>query len=348
MDSNSRIYPRDRRGREVSGGFGTHVEGRIVAHRELGRAGFGLSSLAAESPDMTGTPDDLRVAIVKITRDRRDEVLRTLRILTILPENPRIVVVDNTSGDGTAGAVTARFPEVLVVESGSNLGAAARTLVVRLVNAPYVAFCDDDTWWDPGCLSVAADLLDAHPRLAVVNARVLVGSEDREDSVCTTLAHSPLAREPGTPGPPRLGFLAGTSVVRRSAYLAAGGFEPRFFIGGEEGLLTVDLATQGWWVCYVAGLVVHHQPSARRNAASRRNTIARNALWFAWLRRPLRVALRKTVSAAAARPLAWETWETLAEVLAGLPWVLRRRSVPPPEVEKALRLLELHSDVLLH
>jgi hypothetical protein len=34
-------------------------------------------------------------------------------------------------------------------------------------------------------------------------------------------------------GPPLLVFLEGASVVRRDAFFEAGGFEPRFFIGGE-------------------------------------------------------------------------------------------------------------------
>ncbi|WP_210420551.1 glycosyltransferase [Aquisphaera giovannonii] len=96
---------------------------------------------------------------------------------------------------------------------------------MRRVDSPYVAFCDDDTWWEPGCLRRAADLMDASPRLAVVTARVLVGPEDREDAICSVLERSPLPRGPGMPGPFLLGFLAGASVVRRSAYLEAGGFE---------------------------------------------------------------------------------------------------------------------------
>ncbi|MEV4708894.1 glycosyltransferase [Actinoplanes sp. NPDC049316] len=43
----------------------------------------------------------------------------------------------------------------------------ARTIGVRRLDTPYVAFCDDDTWWEPGSLRVAAELLDAYPRIGV-------------------------------------------------------------------------------------------------------------------------------------------------------------------------------------
>ncbi len=180
---------------------------------------------------MEGT--DPRVSVVMITWNRRAEVLHSLGHLTALPERPRIVVVDNGSEDGTATAVAERFPGVEVVQAGRNLGAAARTLGVRHVQSPYVAFCDDDTWWEPGSLRRAADLFDRHPRLAVLTARVLVGPANEEDPVCRELEKSPLPTEAGMPGRPLLGFLAGASVVRRAAFLEAGGFEPRFFIGGE-------------------------------------------------------------------------------------------------------------------
>jgi GT2 family glycosyltransferase len=286
---------------------------------------------------------DPRVAVVMITRNRVHEVLRSLAHLCSLSERPRIVLVDNASEDGTREAVAERFPEVQFVEAGGNLGAAARTVGARHVAGPYIAFCDDDTWWDPGCLRTAADLFDAQPRLAVITARILVGPENREDPICRVLAHSPLPREPGMPGPSLLGFMAGASVVRRSAFLEAGGFEPRFVIGGEEELLAVDLASRNWWLCYVDELVVHHYPSPARNPARRRNTMARNAFWFAWLRRPLPIALRRTFKLAQSGPWDRATLELFAEAFGGLPWALRQRRVVPPEIERGLRLLEAHA-----
>ncbi len=291
---------------------------------------------------MSTSGADPRVAVVMITHNRRDEVLCSLGHLTRLPEQPRIVVVDNASADGTAAAVAERFPQVEVLHAGGNLGAAGRTLGVRHVSAPYVALCDDDTWWEPGSLRRAADLFEAHPRLAVLTARILVGPEEREDPVCAELARSPLPREPGMPGPPLLGFMAGASVVRRSAFLQAGGFEPHLFVGGEEELLAADLAAAGWWLCYDAALTVHHHPSHRRDGGSRRYHLLRNALWFAWMRRPLSSALRRTLKAARAAPRDRASLRGFAAALAGLPWALTRRRVLPPAVERGLRLLESH------
>lgn len=89
-------------------------------------------------------PDD-RVAVVMITYNRRDEALTALSRLRELPEQPRVVVVDNGSEDGSAEAIRTRFPEVDLIASPINLGAVGRNVGVRRVDTPYVAFCDDDT-----------------------------------------------------------------------------------------------------------------------------------------------------------------------------------------------------------
>ncbi len=281
-----------------------------------------------------------RVAVVMITHNRRDEVLRSLAHLTRLPERPPVTLVDNGSTDGTPAVVARRFPQVDVLEAGRNLGAAGRTLGVRRVEAPYVALCDDDTWWEPGSLERAARLFDVHDRLAVLTARVLVGPDGREDPACAELERSPLPAEPGMPGRPLLGFLAGASMVRRSAFLEAGGFPDDVFIGGEEELLAVDLASRGWRLCYAPELVVHHYPSPRRDVVVRRAHLVRNALWFAWLRRPLPSALRQTFRAAGVLWRDPAARRGFSAAVVGLPRVLRRRRVVPPDVERGLRLLD--------
>src|SRR5690606_485586 len=115
-----------------------------------------------------------------------------------------------------------------------NLGAVARNVGVRCARTPYVAFADDDSWWEPGALARAEQLLDEHPRLAVLTGRMLVGEEQQPDWICQAMQESPLPREADLPGPSILGFLACGAVVRRSAFLAAGGFDKVVFFMGEE------------------------------------------------------------------------------------------------------------------
>jgi GT2 family glycosyltransferase len=279
------------------------------------------------------------VSVVIATRNRGPELLGTLARLRALPERPPVVVVDNGSTDGTAELVRAHHPGVRVVGLRRNQGAAARTVGARLVDSPYVAFSDDDSWWAPGALGRATDLLDRHPRLAVLAARVLVGPEERLDPVCAEMAHSPLGRAADLPGPSVLGFIACGAVVRRSAFLQVGGFHARLGVGGEEELVSVDLAARGWGLAYVDAVVAHHHPSPSRDPSGRRRVQVRNALWSAWLRRPLGGAARQTAQLAALALHQRGATSGLLLAMLGLPWVLRERRPVPEELEAALRSL---------
>lgn len=273
-----------------------------------------------------------RVTLVVLTHNRCDELLDTLRRLSDLPEQVAIVVVDNGSTDGTAQEVLRRYPEVELVRLPRNRGAAGRNAGIERVRTPYVACCDDDCWWAPGALPRAADLLDRYPRLAAVAPRLLVGPNLREDPTCAVMARSPLDAT-GLPGPALIGFMAGAVVLRREAFLAVGGYEPRLFLGGEERLLGLDLATQGWRMSYAPEVEAHHHPSARRNAQARRVLLARNRVWMAWLRLPTRSAWAETGSALREAFEGGVGARVIVESVVGIPWALARRRVVPPEVE---------------
>ncbi|MFE9622640.1 glycosyltransferase family 2 protein [Streptomyces sp. NPDC006527] len=289
---------------------------------------------------MSGHEKDTRTTVVVITHNRRPELLRTLARLRELPERPPVIVTDNGSSDGTAEAVRREFPEVSLLEPGKNLGAIGRNLAVRHVRTPYVAFCDDDTWWEPGSLRRAADLLDERPRLAGVTARIVVEPRGTEDPVVKELRESPLTGPDFLPGPALGSFLAAATVLRTEAFRGAGGFHPGLWLGGEEELLATDLLRQGWWLSYVEELTIHHQASTVRDSRARRILGIRNTLWFTWLRRPLVPALWRTAQLMVTVPHDVASVRAFAYAAAGLPWVLKQRAPVPPEIERRLAALQ--------
>ncbi|MEU4211542.1 glycosyltransferase [Streptomyces sp. NPDC026206] len=283
---------------------------------------------------------DERTTVVVITHNRRDELLHTLGRLAALPEAPHVIVTDNGSTDGTSEAVTRHHPGMLLLSPGRNLGAVGRNLAMRHVTSPYVAFCDDDSWWAPGSLPRAADLLDHHPALASVTARILVEPGGEEDPIVRELRHSPISGPAWLPGPALGSFLAAATVQRTDAFHSVGGFSPRLWLGGEEELMAIDLAAQGWWLAYVEELTVHHAPSVRRDSTLRRIHGIRNTLWCTWLRRSPRAAWRRTAHLVRTVPRDTASLRGFGQALAGLPWVVRERKAVPPELEQRLILLD--------
>jgi GT2 family glycosyltransferase len=273
-----------------------------------------------------------KVTVVVASHNRRQQLLETL---------PRhrapVILVDNASTDGTAAAVQARFPLVRVLRLPVNAGAAARNVGASLAQTPYVAFADDDSYWDGDALDEAARALDRHPSTALLAARVLVGPTAKLDPVSAGMATAPLGTMPTQPGPSVLGFLACSAVVRRDVFLAVGGFQPKLHVYGEEALLAMDLAAEGWGLAYLPSLVVRHLPKPNgRDPAARRRQQIRNDLLTTWLRRPANRAVRAAVRALSTPDGRGGLHDALAE----LPWVIRHRRRLPPHLENALRRLE--------
>jgi glycosyltransferase involved in cell wall biosynthesis len=278
------------------------------------------------------------VSIVVITRNRRDELLGTLPRLLALPDAAEIIVVDNGSDDDTVQAVTAAHPAVRVIALNENRGAAGRNVGVAVASRPYVAFADDDSWWEPGSLAVAARLFAAHPRLAILAGRVVVGADRVTDPTCVAMAASPLPPAGDLPGPSVLGFVACGTVVRVAPFLAVGGFDEMLGVGGEERLLATDMAVAGWGVCYSPDIVAVHMPSPVRDREQRRRRLVRNDLWHVWLRRRRGSAVRATMGVLLASADA-TVRAGLVDALRALPIVLRRRRAVPAEIDRQLQMV---------
>jgi GT2 family glycosyltransferase len=285
-----------------------------------------------------------RTSFVIATRDRGEELCGVLDRLLDTTACP-IIVVDNASHDDSLRAATKAAAgsagRVTVIPLDRNAGAVARNIGVARCTTEYVAFCDDDSWWEPQATILAEDIFGTYPTVALLAARTVMLPQHRDDPFVGQLADSPLGRDPALPGPSILGFQACAAVVRKAAFEAVGGFSPILHFRGEESLLAWDLAASGWQLCFCRALVAYHQPSVRRSRSHvQQARVLRNTLLAAGLRRPADRCVR-----AAAR-LAWAaTHDTahakaLLEAVAAVPDVLRERRPLPESVERAVRLLE--------
>jgi len=285
-----------------------------------------------------------RTSFVIATRNRSAElsaVLERLLDTTCCP----IVVVDNGSEDDSVAAaerLAARSSErITVIELGENLGAVGRNAGVARSITPYVAFCDDDSWWEPQAIPQAEQIFDEHPTVGLLAARTLVWPQYREDPVVAELAASPLGRRPGMPGPSILGFLACSALVRKTAFEGAGGFSPLLHFRGEEQLLALDMAARGWDLCYCAELVAVHKPSSfRPPGPAQQARSLRNAMLTAWLRRPVPLCLSATATLSRAAAHDRDHARALLEAVRMAPEVLRQRKRLPTGLEYDAAILE--------
>ncbi|OMC33056.1 transferase [Mycobacterium sp. GA-1841] len=284
------------------------------------------------------------MSFVIASRNRADELTTVVDRLLETTACP-VIVVDNDSDDHSVPAmraVAARSADrVTLLELGTNLGAVARNVGVAACRTPYVAFCDDDSWWEPTAPALGAQIFDQFPQIAVLAARTEVWPQRRDDPMVAQLANSPLGHRADLPGPSILGFLACSAMVRKSAFETAGGFSPILHFRGEETLLALDLAASGWDLCYCAELTAIHHPSVHRPPTAAQDARSvRNAVLTTWLRRPLPHCARASLQLLTAATRDTEHARAAIEAAVRLPAVLTHRRRLPSTLEQALAILE--------
>ncbi len=194
---------------------------------------------------MSSTPS---VTIIVLTCNGRRHLEVCLPSLDALDyPDTAVMVADNGSTDGSAAWIRARHPRVRVVEMGANLGfAAAYNRAVQAAGTDYVVLLNDDTRVEPSWLT---HLVEAAERngVAAAASTILDWEGSRIDFVggMPTFAGHSWQLDHGQPAGkvyaerPLL-FGCGASVlIRRDAYLEAGGFDEDYFAYFED----VDL---GW------------------------------------------------------------------------------------------------------
>jgi GT2 family glycosyltransferase len=187
-----------------------------------------------------------------------------------------VLVLDNGSSDGTASWLRrARPPRVRLLESPVNLGfCAGNNRLVAAAGGDAIAFLNNDTRPERDWLAALVDALAAAPPdVAAVSGKIVDWPGERLDfgrGVMTFDGHAfqldfrrPLAaaRVPAA-GEELLFACGGNMLVRRSSFLAAGGFDESYFAYLEDVDLGWRLWSGGERVVFVPGAVVHHRSSA--------------------------------------------------------------------------------------
>jgi GT2 family glycosyltransferase len=192
-------------------------------------------------------------------------VLESVRAQTLAPVET--LVADDGSTDGSLALIAERFPDVRVLALGDN-GGFARTANagIKAVQEEAVALVNTDVVLAPDWLERAVAALD---QTAASVATKLVDLDDpsllydagdvlRRDGVAEQRGR--FERDRGDYDEPGEVFAAcaGAALYRRSAVLAAGGFEERFGMYLEDVDLGLRLRLAGWTCRWEPRAVARH------------------------------------------------------------------------------------------
>lgn len=119
-----------------------------------------------------------KLAIIIVNYNTKDILLDCLNHLAhlALPDT-QIIVVDNGSQDGSAEMVEAEFKNVDLFKTENNGVAAGFNLgLTHATDANYYLFMGTDAFPKSGCVEGVMDFMEAHSKVGVVTARLVLRS----------------------------------------------------------------------------------------------------------------------------------------------------------------------------
>lgn len=209
------------------------------------------------------------IAVVIVTHDSADDVPRTLEALDAQrAAGDQVVIVDNASTDGGPDAYRAAAPWATVIETGTNGGFAAGCHVgVDASDAELILLLNPDSVPQPGFLDALRATAAEQPTWGAWQALVTLPGGDEVNTWGNAVHFLGFGWADGhgrpvtdAPTAPReVGFASGAAmVIRRTAWDAAGGFQPHYFMYGEDLDLSLRLRLAGWGIGVVPAARAEH------------------------------------------------------------------------------------------
>lgn len=237
-------------------------------------------------------PPDLSVLIVSYqTRALTLEAIASALAQT--GPTIEVIVVDNASTDGSAQAIADRFAEVTVLAQTRNLGfARACNLAARRARGEYLLLLNPDTCACPGAFAALTDAARRRPQAGIWGGRILDPRGHPDPRSCagrpslwsvlsqaaglaTLWPQSRLFNPEALPGWARdslreVAVVVGCFLlIRRDFWHALGGFDPAYFMYGEDVDLCLRAARAGARPLITPDAVIVHAAGASQPQTAR-------------------------------------------------------------------------------
>ena len=217
------------------------------------------------------------ISAIVVNHNGQRHLRQCLESLQHSGPNLEVLVVDNASTDDSVVMVSELFPEVRVLEPGSNLGfGAANNLAAEEARGESLLLINADARLEEGALGRLHEHLQHDKRLALV-APTLRYPDGRHQFVWSPergvvgeviqrlrnhfedrpWAHGAVVRAVSRLAG-HLWFTAACILVRTEAFRAVKGFDEGFFMYFEDVDLCVRLEKAGWRLAQASDAVAHH------------------------------------------------------------------------------------------
>ncbi len=221
----------------------------------------------------------LSATVVITTKNRKEDLAKALVSCTQQTVPIEILVIDDSSDDGTSEMICRSFPQVTVHSSEISRGyIVQRNAGARLAKGDIIFSIDDDAEFSSPTIveSVLKEFSD--PRIGAVAIPYI---NVRQDEVVRQQA--PDAKQVWLTNE----YIGTAHALRKSAFWAAGGYRQVLFHQGEEGDLCIRMLEQGYVVRLGTSDPIFHHESPKRSHERINVYGQRNLMLFAWHNVPM-------------------------------------------------------------
>jgi GT2 family glycosyltransferase len=233
-------------------------------------------------------------SLVILTYARDPALVITLEALSSAMgarQDVEIILVDNNTDAVDRTHLISGFPNPRLVRTGRNKGVSGRNDGMNIARGEILVLLDDDVWVQtPGFLDIFKDGFDANPDVGVINVRKLDGETLSVLPEC--VPHTRKGLDLDQPFY-TFRFIGGLVGLRRSLYLALGGYSAELFYGEEEREYSYRILKGGWRIYYEPRItaIETNNSGGRRSRRSLRTEILANRYIISFLHRPLAVMI---------------------------------------------------------
>ncbi len=278
--------------------------------------------------------DQFAATVVIVTRNRREDALRAAESALSQTVPTEVLVITDGTEDDTCERLVHNFGDALTVyHSDRSRGyIARRNQAARLARSALIVSIDDDSMFsDPATLATVLPIF-CDPRVAAVAMPYINILRER----CVRQ----LAEGGSLMVVDR--YIGTAHMIRRDAFLAAGGYREQYFHQGEERDLCLRLLNEAQFTVLGTTSPIYHFESPRRNAGRMMYYGRQNDVLFAMWNVPMPYVLfhlpyttvRGLIFALRRRPLR----EALAGLFRGYAVGVRYWKLRTPVTSRTYRL----------
>ena len=204
------------------------------------------SQLTKPLINVSSRPKDISTAVVIVSYNGAPWICGCVQSVVDGADDVHVIVVDNASTDGTAGLVAAEFPIVELIALDQNVGFGLGNNIgiqrALALGARFVLLLNQDAFMTPGGLAELQRYMDAEPAVGVCTPLHCSPDTSRldprtyrnylathADGLLLDALHGNLSLSYQIPG-----INAAVWFVRSDVFRTVGGFDPLFFMYGED------------------------------------------------------------------------------------------------------------------